>query len=201
MTNGTAREARLERETKETRISVAVNLDGCGEARVNTGVGFFDHMLTHLARHGRFDITVDAKGDLHIDPHHTVEDVGICLGKVFLEAIGEPTGLLRYGHAVVPMDEALAEATVDFSGRPFLVFDAELPRGAVGDFDIELTEEFMRAFAVNARVTLHIGLRYGKNAHHCIEGIFKAFARALGEALTVDPGIKDVPSTKGMLET
>lgn len=193
--------ARLERKTKETDIRVAVNLDGGGTARVATGIGFFDHMLTHLARHGGFDLEVEAQGDLHIDAHHTVEDVGICLGKAFLDAIGQPVGLMRYGHAVVPMDEALAEAAVDFSGRPFLVFDADLPRGLVGEFDTELAEEFMRAFAVNARLTAHLGLRYGQNAHHCIEALFKAFARALGEALSVNPHASGVPSTKGMLET
>lgn len=194
------RKAQIKRETKETQIQVSVSLDGQGEADIATGVGFFDHMLTHLARHGGFDLQVKAKGDLYIDPHHTVEDVGICLGKAYLEAVGDPTGLCRFGHAVVPMDEALAEAAVDFSGRPFLSFDAQLPQGRVGDFDIELTEEFLRAFSVNARMTVHIVLRYGKNNHHCIEGIFKAFARALGEAMRLDPRVKGVPSTKGMLE-
>jgi imidazoleglycerol-phosphate dehydratase len=194
------RKGRIKRSTKETQIAVTVGLDGSGKAEIATGIGFFDHMLTHLARHGGFDITVKAKGDLHIDPHHTVEDVGICLGKAFLDAVGDPVGLVRFGHAVVPMDEALAEAAVDFSGRPFLAFDAELSKGRLGEFDIELTEEFLRAFSVNARMTVHIVLRYGKNAHHCVEGIFKAFARALGEALRRDPRVKGVPSTKGMLE-
>lgn len=194
------RKAELERNTNETQIRVAVNLDGSGIAEVNTGVGFFDHMLTHLAKHGQFDIMVEANGDLHIDAHHTVEDVGIALGQAFLKAVGEPTGLTRYGHACVPMDEALAEAAVDFSGRPFLVFGADLPPVMVGDFDAELAEEFMRAFSVNSRMTVHIVLRYGKNTHHCIEGIFKAFARALGQALRIDPRITGVPSTKGVLQ-
>ncbi len=195
------RKSKISRKTKETQIAVSLAVDGTGKAEVNTGVGFFDHMLSHLARHGLMDIAITAKGDLHIDPHHTVEDVGICLGKALLEALGDAKGMTRFGHAVVPMDEALAEAAVDISGRPFLSFNADLPRGRVGEFDIELTEEFLRALSVNARMTVHIVLRYGKNAHHCIEAIFKAFARALGEALRNDPRVKDVPSTKGMLET
>ncbi len=195
------RSGKIKRKTAETQIEVTVVIDGQGRAEVDTGIGFFDHMLHHLARHGLFDIRVRAKGDLHIDPHHTVEDVGICLGKAFLEAAGDGRGLVRFGHAAAPMDEALAEAAVDFSGRPFLHFEANLPQGRVGEFDIELTEEFLRAFSVNARMTLHIVLRHGRNAHHCIEGIFKAFARALGEALRQDPRVKDIPSTKGMLET
>lgn len=201
MTAGNARRAELDRSTKETRIKVAWNLDGEGNADVETGVGFFDHMLTHIARHGLFDLEVKAEGDLEIDAHHTVEDVGICLGKVFAKALGEPAGIRRYGHAVVPMDEALAEVAIDVSGRPFLVFEAELEKGRVGEFDSELTEEFFRAFAVNSRTTLHIVLRYGQNTHHCIEGIFKAFARALDNAVTADPRVTGVPSTKGMLET
>jgi imidazoleglycerol-phosphate dehydratase len=195
------RNARITRDTKETQITVELTLDGEGRAEVETGIGFFDHMLTHLARHSLINLKVAATGDLHIDPHHTVEDVGICIGKALLQAVGDGSGLTRYGHAVVPMDEALAEAAVDFSGRPFLVFAADLPVGRVGEFDIELTEEFLRALAVNARMTLHVVLRHGKNAHHCIEGIFKAFARALGKSLSPDPRIKGVPSTKGMLET
>ena len=195
------RGAELERNTNETRIRVSVNLDGEGRAEVSTGIGFFDHMLTHLAKHGQFDITVQAEGDLHIDAHHTVEDVGICLGQAFLQAVGDPKGLTRYGHAVVPMDETLAEAAVDFSGRPYLVYQAELPPVKLGDFDVELAEEFFRAFAVNSRMTVHVVLRYGKNIHHNVEGMFKAFARALGEALRVDPRIKGVPSTKGMLQS
>jgi imidazoleglycerol-phosphate dehydratase len=195
------RKAEVNRETRETRIRVGVNLDGEGAADVATGVGFFDHMLAHLARHSLMDISVAAEGDLHIDAHHTVEDVGICLGKAFVQALGEPKGLVRYGHAAVPMDEALAEASVDVSGRPFLVFRAQLPPAQVGQFDADLAEEFLRAFAVNGRLTLHVELRYGRNVHHCIEGMFKAVARALGQAIAVDPRVKGVPSTKGMLET
>lgn len=195
------RSAQLKRDTKETQIAVSIDLDGSGEARVDTGVGFFDHMLDHLARHGGLDLEVRAQGDLHIDAHHTVEDVGICLGKAFLEALGTPRGIVRYGHAVVPMDEALAEAAVDISGRPFLSYDAAVPGERIGAFDVELAEEFLRAFAVNARITLHVVLRHGTNAHHCVEGIFKAVARALRQAVSIDPRVQGVPSTKGMLET
>lgn len=195
------RSAELKRDTNETRISVAINLDGAGVARVNTGIGFFDHMLDHLARHGGFDLDVKAEGDLHIDAHHTVEDVGICLGKAFTDALGQPEGIMRYGQAVVPMDEALAEAVVDISGRPFLQYNAEIPGERIGAFDVELAEEFLRAFAMNARVSLHVVLRYGTNAHHCVEAIFKAVARALRQAVSPDPRVNGVPSTKGMLET
>jgi len=195
------RRAEIVRETKETQIRVSVDLDGSGDSEIDTGVGFFDHMLTHLAKHGRFDIQVRAQGDLHIDAHHTVEDVGICLGQAFLEAIGAPTGLRRYGHAVTPMDEALAEAAIDFSGRPYLVFKASIPPGKLGAFDTELAEEFFRAFAMNSRITAHLILRYGTNAHHCVEILFKAFARALAQALTVDPDVTGVPSTKGVIQT
>lgn len=189
------------RKTNETSIEVSVNLDGTGQATIYTGVGFLDHMLTLLAKHGRFDITVKAQGDLEIDAHHTVEDVGICLGQAFLEAIGDGAGITRYGHAVVPMDETLAEAAADFSGRPYLVFRADIPKTKVGDFDSELAEEFFRAFTMNGRMTIHLVLRYGTNVHHMIEGLFKAMARALGTALTVNPDDASVPSTKGVLET
>ena len=195
------RTASISRETKETRISVTVNLDGTGTGTIGTGVGFFDHMLDHVARHGLFDLEVKADGDLNIDPHHTVEDVGICMGRAFLQAVGEPRGLTRYGHAVVPMDEALVEVTVDFSGRPFLVFSADLPKTRVGEFDAELAEEFLRAFTVQSRMTVHVDLRYGKNLHHCIEAMFKALGRALRQSVTLDPRVQSVPSTKGMLET
>ena len=194
------RTAQISRETKETAIELSVAIDGAGAIEAATGIGFFDHMLTHIAKHGIFDLVVKAKGDLEIDAHHTVEDVGICLGKAFAQALGDMKGIARFGHAVVPMDETLAEAVIDFSGRPFLVFDADLPRGKVGDFDSELAEEFFRAFAVNSRTTLHIVLRHGSNLHHCIEGMFKAFARALDRATQLDPRVTGVPSTKGMLE-
>lgn len=195
------RSARIERNTNETKIQLVLKLDGTGQSSVWTGVGFFDHMLSQIARHGLFDLEVKADGDLHIDPHHTVEDVGICLGKAFLEALGEPKGIARYGHAIAPMDEALAEAAVDISGRPFLVFQADIPAERVGEFDTQLTEEFFRAFAVNARITLHVHSRYGTNAHHVIEGLFKAVSRALRRAVEIDPRVQGVPSTKGMLET
>ncbi len=194
------RNAELTRETKETKISVSVAIDGSGESQIETGVGFFDHMLTHLARHGLFDIRVAAKGDLHIDAHHTVEDVGICLGQAFLKAVGVPEGIRRYGHAVVPMDEALAEAAIDFSGRPYLVYRAKLAETKVGEFDTELAREFFQAFSMNARITAHVALRYGDNAHHGIEVMFKAFARALSMALSKDPRVRGVPSTKGVIE-
>lgn len=196
----TKRTATIERETRETHIAVTVRLDGTGDADVSTGIGFFDHMLTHLAKHGGFDISVQAKGDLEIDGHHTVEDVGICLGQAFLKAVGKPTGLKRFGHAVVPMDEALAEVAVDFSGRPYLVFRAEVPKVKVGDFDAELAEEFFRAFAMNSRITLHVVLRYATNVHHAVEVMFKACARALGQALAVEAGSSAIPSTKGVIE-
>lgn len=195
------RRSKVSRKTKETSISVSVDLDGAGRVETETGIGFLDHMLTHLGRHGLFDLKVTAKGDLEVDAHHTVEDVGICLGKAFLQALGDGSGIARFGHAAVPMDEALAEVAVDVSGRPFLAFQATFAGGHVGKFDAELVEEFLRAFAANSRMTIHVVLRYGNNVHHSIEGIFKAFARALSEAVRLDARVKDVPSTKGMLET
>ena len=194
------RSAEIVRETGETSIRVQLDLDGTGKSDVHTGVPFFDHMLAQIARHGFLDLTIRAEGDTEIDAHHTVEDVGICLGQALLKAVGKPDGIARYGHAVLPMDEALAEAAVDFSGRPYLVFRADIPKTKVGEFDAELAEEFFRAFAMNARITLHIGLRYGHNVHHCIEIIFKTVARALAAALAHDPRVQGVPSTKGMLE-
>lgn len=193
------RRAEVKRETKETRIDVRLNLDGSGAINIGTGVGFMDHMLTHIGRHGLFDLDVAAKGDLEVDAHHTVEDIGICLGKAFAQAVGDAAGITRFGHSVVPMDEALAEVAVDISGRPFLAFSATGLKGKVGEFDAELVEEFFRAFAVNSKMTVHIVLRYGNNVHHCIEGVFKAFARALAEAVKVDPRVSGVPSTKGTL--
>lgn len=195
------RKAEIERDTKETRIRVSVNLDGEGRSEVATGIGFFDHMLTHLAKHGLFDISVSAKGDLEVDGHHTVEDVGICLGQAFSKAVGGAEGLARFGHAVLPMDEALAEVAVDLSGRPYLVFRADFAPGPVEDFDAELAEEFFRAFAMNSRIALHVVLRYGSNSHHCIEILFKAFAKALSRAVARDEGVRGVPSTKGVLGT
>jgi len=203
------RRAEISRKTKETQIRVALNIDGEGQAAINTGVGFLDHMLTHVARHGLFDLRIDAKGDLQVDPHHTVEDIGICLGKACNEALKKPVkedpgnvavGLVRFGHAVIPMDEALAEVAVDFSGRPFLLFEAPFAHSKVGEFDVELVEEFFRAFAMNSRSTIHILLRHGSNVHHGIEAIFKAFARAVAQAVLIDPCVKGVPSTKGIIE-
>lgn len=195
------RRAKVDRKTLETEIQLALSLDGAGKAVIRTGIGFFDHMLHHVARHGLLDLTINAKGDLAVDPHHTVEDIGICLGKAFSQALGDHAGLTRYGHAVIPMDEALAEAAVDISGRPFLAFQAQLPKVRLGEFDAELAEEFFRAFAMNSRCTVHLMLRSGTNVHHCLEALFKAFGRALRSALTIDPREKDVPSTKGSLET
>ena len=195
------RQSEVKRETKETSILVKLCLDGTGTSSISTGIGFMDHMLDHLAKHSGFDIDVKADGDLEIDAHHTVEDLGICLGKAFADAVGNAEGIRRYGHAVVPMDEVLAEVTVDWSGRPFLAFRADIPRGRVGELDSELVEEFFRAFAMNCRVTVHVDLRHGDNVHHSVEGIFKAFARSLAEAVGYDEGVKGIPSTKGLIDS
>jgi imidazoleglycerol-phosphate dehydratase len=194
------RTAAIQRKTGETDIKLSLNLDGSGRHAIATGVGFLDHMLTHIARHGLFDLEIEARGDLDVDAHHTVEDVGICLGKAFLEALGDMQGIRRYGQAVIPMDEALAEAAVDISGRPFLAFRGDVPRGRLGVFDTELAEEFFRAFTVNARVTAHLVVRAGSNSHHIVEALFKALARALDQATAPDPRVKGVPSTKDHLE-
>lgn len=194
------RKATISRETAETQINLSIAIDGSGASTIDTGVGFFDHMLDHVARHGLFDLSVRARGDLHIDAHHTVEDVGICLGLAVVEALGDRRGIPRYGHAVVPMDEVLAEVAIDLSGRPFLGFDDGLGAGTLGAFDIELVEEFMRAFANNARANLHVVVRRRGNLHHMAEGVFKAFGRALDAATRQDPRVKGVPSTKGVLE-
>jgi len=194
------RTGRIERRTNETDITVVVDLDGTGEARMSTGVGFFDHMLDQLARHSLIDIAVTAKGDLHIDDHHTVEDVGIALGQAIRAALGERRGIVRYADALLPMDETLTRVAVDVSGRPFLVFRTTFPREKIGTFDTELVEEFFRALAVNAGLTLHIETLYGANAHHIAESCFKGVARALGAAVAVDPRrAGTVPSTKGSL--
>jgi imidazoleglycerol-phosphate dehydratase len=195
-----SRKAVVERATAETSVRVSLDLDGTGQSDLGTGIGFFDHMLTHLAKHGRLDLSVQAKGDLEVDGHHTVEDVGICIGNALRQALGDCKGIRRFAHAVTPMDEVLAEVSIDISGRPFLAFDAEVPPGMVGEFDAELTEEFFRALVMNARMTVHFGLRSGGNLHHVIEGLFKAFARALREAVSREPGSDSVPSTKGSLE-
>ena len=192
--------AEIQRNTKETQIRVRINLDGTGEAKLHTGIGFFDHMLDQIARHGLIDLEVDAKGDLHIDGHHTVEDVGITLGQAFAQAVGDKKGLTRYGHSYVPLDEALSRVVVDFSGRPGLHMGVQFKSGAIGQFDTQLTFEFFQGFVNHALVTLHIDNLKGENAHHQCETIFKAFARALRMALTVDLRAADViPSTKGSL--
>jgi imidazoleglycerol-phosphate dehydratase len=194
-----ARIGSVTRKTKETDIAVDWNLDGTGWAQIATQVPFFDHMLEQLARHGLNDLTIRTDGDIAIDDHHTVEDTGIALGQALRQALGDAKGIRRYGSAFVPFDETLAFAAVDVSGRPFLVFDAEFPRAKVGEFDSELVEEFFRALAFNAGITLHMKVHYGKNTHHMIEGLFKAFARALYDATTLDPRVTGVPSTKGTL--
>jgi imidazoleglycerol-phosphate dehydratase len=193
-----ARSAEVKRKTKETDVSLLVNLDG-GEVSTETGVGFLDHMLDLLGRHARIGLAVRATGDLETGAHHTVEDVGIALGQAIDEALGDRSGIRRYGYMAVPMDEALGMCAIDISGRPLCLFEAELPPVAIAGFDTELTEEFFRAVATNAKLTLHVGTRYGSNAHHMIEACFKAFARALREAVEIDPGEPGVPSTKGTL--
>jgi imidazoleglycerol-phosphate dehydratase len=195
------RRAEISRETSETAIAVALGLDGEGRADIATGIGFLDHMLTALARHGLFDLKVQAKGDLHIDFHHTTEDVGIVIGQCLRQALGDKRGIRRYGAAVIPMDEALAEAAVDISGRPFLAWSVTFAQPKIGEMDTELFEEFFRALAFNAGITLHVSQKSGTNAHHVAEACFKALARALREAVEPDPrAIGAIPSTKGVLE-
>jgi imidazoleglycerol-phosphate dehydratase len=192
--------ASITRATTETDISLTLDLDGSGKADIATGIGFLDHMLTALTRHGLFDLTLRAKGDLHIDFHHTTEDVGIVIGQAFAEAIGDKKGISRFGHALIPMDETLVEAAVDISGRPFLVWNVSFERPKIGEMDTELFEEFFRALAFNAMITLHINQRAGRNAHHVAEACFKATARALRAACARDPRLKGaIPSTKGAL--
>jgi imidazoleglycerol-phosphate dehydratase len=196
---GAPRSAEIVRKTAETDIRLSLNLDGSGVAEISTGVGFLDHMLTHIARHGLIDLTVQAKGDLHVDFHHTVEDVGIALGTAIAKALGDKAGIRRFGWASVPMDEALANVAIDLSGRAFLVFNAKFKAGKVGEIDTELFEEFFRAFAANAKMNLHINAPYGGNNHHVAEAIFKCVAKALAEAVRIDPRERGVPSTKGIL--
>ena len=194
-----ARTAHIQRTTGETAITLALDLDGSGRARVSTGVGFFDHMLTLLARHSLIDLDIEAKGDLHVEAHHTVEDVGICLGKTLAEALGDKAGIRRYGDATVPMDETLVTAAVDLCGRPFCVWKAEVPMETLGTFGSPLAEEFWRAVSSSGAFALHVVLHHGKNTHHIVEGIFKASARALRAAVEMDPRSPGVPSTKGVL--
>jgi imidazoleglycerol-phosphate dehydratase len=193
------RTAEIDRGTAETQIHVSLGLDGDGAGERDTGVGFLDHMLDLVARHGRLDLTVTATGDLQTGAHHTVEDVGICIGQALDRALGDRVGITRYGHAVVPMDEARAACAIDISGRGLLALEAPLPQGSIGNFDHELVEEFFRALASNAKLTLHLTVQAGTNAHHMIEASFKAFARALRAAVAIDPTERGVPSTKGTL--
>ncbi len=195
-----SRQARVERNTLETRITVAIDLDGTGRADLDTHVPFLEHMLDQIARHGLIDLTIEAKGDLHIDAHHTVEDIGITLGQAFAQAVGDKKGIRRYGHAYVPLDEALSRVVLDLSGRPGLVFDVDFVRGMIGAFDVDLFHEFFQGFVNHAQVTLHVDNLRGANAHHQAETVFKAFGRALRMALEVDERMRDtVPSTKGSL--
>ena len=194
------RQASVERNTLETQIQVKVDLDGTGECKLDTGVPFLEHMLEQVARHGLIDIEIAAKGDLHIDAHHTVEDIGITLGQAITQAVGDRKGIVRYGHAFVPLDEALSRVVIDFSGRPGLEYHAAYPRNMVGEFDVDLLHEFFQGFVNHANVTLHIDSLRGANSHHIAETIFKAFGRAVRMALTLDPRMQGVmPSTKGSL--
>ncbi len=194
------RTAEVRRNTKETQITVAVNLDGTGESMLDTGLPFLEHMLEQVSRHGLIDLTVRAKGDLHIDAHHTVEDIGICIGQAIAKAAGDRKGIRRYGHAYVPLDEALSRVVIDFSGRPGLEYSVGFPRARVGEFDVDLFHEFFRGLSNHAMITLHVDALKGKNAHHVAETVFKAFGRALRMALETDPRMSGtVPSTKGSL--
>jgi imidazoleglycerol-phosphate dehydratase len=193
-----SRTAEISRQTRETEVKVALDLDG-GEVSASTGVGFFDHMLEQLGRHGGLGLRVEARGDLATGAHHTVEDAGIALGQAVDRALGDRAGIRRYGYRAIPMDEALGICAIDVSGRPLCLFEADLPAVSIAGFDTELTEEFFRAVATNAKLTLHVGTRYGSNAHHMIEACFKAFARALRQAVEIDPRESGVPSTKGTL--
>lgn len=193
------RQAEITRKTAETEIVVNFNADGSGNSLIATGIGFFDHMLILFSKHGLFDITIQCQGDLHIDGHHTVEDIGIVLGQAIKAALEDKAGIKRYGTSFVPMDEALALVSLDISGRPLLVYEAEVLAPMIGDYDSELTEEFLRSLSLHSGITLHVKVLYGKNAHHIVEAIFKALGRALGEAVQKDPRIHGVMSTKGML--
>jgi len=194
-----SRSATIERVTKETGIKLSLEIDGTGQAKICTSVPFLDHMLNLFSRHGMFDLTVEASGDIDIDFHHTVEDIGIVLGEAFRQALGGKAGIRRYGQATVPMDETLASVAVDLSGRPYLVYNVRLPKVKIGDFDVELAREFFQAFSNNCGLNLHINVMYGDNVHHIIEACFKAFARAMDTATQLDPRIAGVMSTKGVL--
>jgi len=194
-----ARSATIQRQTAETKIALELNIDGTGRSQIASGVGFLDHMLTLLAKHGLFDLQVKCDGDTHVDAHHTTEDIGICFGQAFVQALGDKRGIARYGHCVLPMEETLVTAAVDLSGRNYVVFNAPMPTAKIGDFDSELVEDFWYAFASNALCNFHILLHYGRNSHHIAEAIFKGSARALRAACTLDPRQDDIPSTKGVL--
>ena len=194
-----ARDAVIERSTNETQIKLTLNLDGDGSGHLDTPVPFLTHMLDLFRKHGQFDLDIRAQGDIEIDDHHTTEDIGICLGQAFCEALGDKYGIKRYGHSLVPMDDALAQVVVDVSNRPHFEFRGDFPSQKVGTFDVELAREFLWKFALEARMNLHVIIHYGLNTHHMIEAVFKALGRALDEATIIDPRIKGVPSTKGML--
>ena len=193
------RMAKIERKTKETQIELELNLDGEGRYEIGTGNGFFDHMLSHLARHGLMDLTLKAQGDLHVDAHHTVEDVAICLGQALDQALGDKKGITRFGWAAVPMEDSLAQVAIDISGRPGLAYNVKFNAEKIGDFDVELVAEFLRGFSNNAKLNLHVIVPYGTNNHHIAEAIFKALGRSLAQAVSRDTRVKDVPSTKGIL--
>jgi imidazoleglycerol-phosphate dehydratase len=194
------RTARVERKTKETDVRLALNLDGRGNYTIDTSMPFLDHMLSLLSKHGLFDVKIKAKGDTDVDYHHTVEDIGIVFGKAVKQALGTMRGIARYGQATVPMDEALASVSIDISGRPYLVYKVEFPkRSKIKNFDPDLIEDFLQAFVSNSSITLHVGTPYGRNTHHIIEALFKAFGRALSQAVSIDPRVKGVPSTKNRL--
>jgi len=193
------RKAEIKRKTKETEVSLKLDLDGSGRYSIETGIPFFDHMLSLTAYHGRLGLTLKAKGDIGVDGHHTVEDVGICLGEGIRKALGEARGIQRYGMAMIPMDETLVSVVMDFSMRPCLVFQMKLRRSKIGTFDLELVEEFLRALCNHSKITLHVNLLYGKNSHHMVEAVFKGIGRALREAISLDPRTSQVPSTKGTL--
>lgn len=194
------RTAKVERKTKETDVRINLNLDGRGRYSINTSLPFLDHMLSLMCKHGLFDMRLKAKGDVEVDFHHTVEDVGIVFGKAIKQALGDMKGMSRYGQATVPMDEALASVSLDISGRPYLVYKVEIPkRSKIRNFDPDLIEDFLQAFVSNANITLHVGSHYGRNTHHIIESVFKALGRALKNAVSIDPRIKGVPTTKGKL--
>ncbi|GAB5403295.1 MAG: imidazoleglycerol-phosphate dehydratase HisB [Aureliella sp.] len=195
----TNRTATIDRQTAETKIQLELNLDGSGKSSIQTGVGFLDHMLTLLAKHGLFDLSVKCDGDTEVDAHHTTEDIGICLGQAFAQALGDKSGISRYGSMILPMEETLVTVAVDLSGRNYVVFNAPIPAAKIGEFDSELVEDFWYSFASNALCNFHVLLHYGRNSHHIAEAIFKASARALRQAVTIDPRQTGVPSTKGKL--